>query len=122
MPRTRAARSDIDRFIGDAADAFGWLHHRARFPGLTRDGYPDGFPQHALLRNGRLVLVTLAEHAQRLTPNERPWVEQLGTSPSVEMYVVAGSDLQALTSALQNTASRPSRASRSPPANSLQSM
>jgi hypothetical protein len=114
VPRTRPARSDVDRVIGDAADAYGWLHHRERFPGLTRDGYADGFPQHALLRDGRLVLVTLTPHGERLTPNERPWVERLERSPSVEMYVVSRDDLGELTMVLRRDATP-----RGPPPSSL---
>ncbi|MGN6867075.1 MAG: hypothetical protein ACTHMY_01600 [Solirubrobacteraceae bacterium] len=93
MPGSRLSRADIDRFISDTAAAFGWLHHRARVPGLTRDGYPDGFPPHVLLRNGQLVLVTIAGRDRSVTPNERVWVDQLRASPVIELLVIAESDL-----------------------------
>ena len=104
MARTHPSRSEIDLAITDAADAYGWLHHRARIRGLTRDGYPDGFPPHVLLRDGRLVLVTIAGHGRVLTANERPWVERLSASPAVEMLVIARADLGELASTLAGDA------------------
>jgi hypothetical protein len=106
VPRTRRSRSELDLSIGDAADAFGWLHHRARLPGLTRDGYPDGFPQHALVREGRLILVTFGQPCRRLAPNQRPWVQHLRSSRTIEVYVVSDGDLDELTSALQDAPCR----------------
>ena len=112
MPRTTASRAEIERQIGDLAVAFGWRYHQARCLGLTRAGYADGFPGHVLLRDGRLVFITIAGSAGALIPPEAAWAKELGAVVTVEMHVVQRDDLRALTRVLRPQAKerRPRRA------------
>jgi hypothetical protein len=91
MPR-RASRAELERRVRDLAETFGWRHHRTRHPGLTRLGYPDGFPSDTLVRGGRLIFVSIAGAGGTLTPAESRWVEELRQVRSVEAHALDRDD------------------------------
>jgi hypothetical protein len=83
----RTTTADLERRIADAAELFGWLHHHGRAPGLSRDGFLDGFPGEVLVRDGRLIFATLAFRTRQLTAPEARWIEALREVDYVEVYV-----------------------------------
>jgi hypothetical protein len=113
VPRPRPNRTDIERRIGDLAEAYGWRHHHARCTGRTRDGYADGFPVDVLVRDNRLVFFTVAGAAELPAP-EAAWATALAAIGSVEMHVIRGHDLPELTQLLRR--SGPRVETRAPPA------
>jgi hypothetical protein len=109
----RPSRAELERHIGDLAEAFGWRHHRARCPGLTRDGYLDGFPRDVLVRDGRLVFIAI-RGAGALSRPEAAWAAELAPVETVEMHVIERGDLPSVARMLCPT--NPSTEPRAPPA------
>ena len=95
MPR-KPSRAELERYVADLALAYGWRCHHTRCPGLTHDGYADGFPPDVLLRDGRLVFVV----ASPLTLPEAAWARELAAVTTVEMHVIQHGDLGPLARAL----------------------
>jgi hypothetical protein len=100
MPRRPPTRPEVERYIRDLAELHGWRHHHARFAGLTRDGYADGFPPEVLLRDGRLLFITIAGAGGALAMPEMRWTQELDAARIVEMHLVQRGDLSSLARAL----------------------
>ena len=105
VARQFTTRAELERHIRELAAAYGWRHHRARGDGLTSDGFSDGFPPEVLVRDDRLIFVTLTPNGS-LTAAERAWINDLETVSDVEVYVITRSDLSALTAILTAVSSR----------------
>jgi hypothetical protein len=95
-----------DRYVAELAALYGWRHHCGG-PSLTLEGYTDGFPPHALLRNGRLVFVMFAGGNGSLLPTESAWAHGLVEATSIDVCVIENGDLRPLTDAIRRPA-RPS--------------
>lgn len=101
MPRRRASRTELERHLADLAETFGWRHHRTRCPGLTRDGYADGFPGDTLLLDERLVFVSILGSRGALTTPESRWIEELSQVRSVEVRTFGRDDLAGIAAVLR---------------------
>lgn len=100
MSQRSASHSEVERLIGDLALTFGWRHHHARCPGLTRGGYADGFPADVLVRDGRLLFVAIAGRRGQLIEPTRHWLEELAAVEVIDALEVNRGDLQSLWAAL----------------------
>lgn len=101
--------SDIERYISELAELCDWRHHRAAPSALTAAGYADGFPSDVLVREGRLIFITIAAPGGLLIPPASAWARELEAVWAVEMLVLGRSDLRPLGRALQ-----PPRKARGP--------
>ena len=95
------SRSELQQHIAQAAELFGWHLHRSRRPALAADGYPDGFPNEVLIRDGRLVFIALASRSGRLSRRETRWLDELGSARSVETHVFRPQELAQVSAALR---------------------
>jgi hypothetical protein len=100
MPRRPPTRPEVERHIRDLAELHGWRHHHARFAGLTRDGYADGFPPDVALRDGRLLFIAICGARGALTMPEMRWAQELEAVQAFEMHVVQRGDLSSLSRSL----------------------
>jgi hypothetical protein len=106
--RKPRSRSEIISYVVDLAGLYGWRHHHAS-PGLTAADYSDGFPSEVLLREGRLVMVTISGLGGALTRPEEVWIKELGAARAIEVLVVPRDDLSGLARSLRPRAERDSR-------------
>lgn len=88
-----ASETDLQRVVIAYAKDHGWLvDHRAR--GRTRDGtwltivwgHP-GWPDVAMVRDDRLVLVELKAEDGAVSPEQQVWHNRLERVPGIEFYV-----------------------------------
>jgi len=103
--KRRPSGGEVQRFVQDFAQLNGWLCHYTN-PVASRnlDGYSDGFPTSVLVKDGRLVIVTVG---RQLTPPQQRWAEELANVPAVQMLVLPGSELGHLTATLRVAPPRP---------------
>lgn len=81
------------------------------------DGFPDGFPSETLIRDGRLVFISLAAASGRQSQREAAWVEALGHVHAVEVHIFRPQQLRSVTRLLRGergAASRVASTSRVP--------
>lgn len=90
-------RSATEADIADLAGLFGWRHHHSTPSAID----PDGFPSELLLRDGRLVLVTIAGSRAGVSRPEAVWISELRATRTVEALVVQRDDLCDLTRTLR---------------------
>jgi hypothetical protein len=62
---------------------------------------PRGWPDLALVRPPRLLLVELKSEKGKVTPAQQHWLELLGACPGVEAHVWRPSDWDAVTEILK---------------------
>lgn len=91
---------DIERYISELAELWDWRHHKAR-QSHTPAGYADGFPADVVLRQGRLIFITVAAPSRVLIPPAAAWIRELESVVAVEVLVIQRNDLRFLTRALQ---------------------
>jgi hypothetical protein len=123
MRSRRTPRREVERHIADLARAYGWRHHRARCPGLTAEGYADGFPLDVLLRDGRLLFVAI--RGATLSRPQTAWLEELVSVTAIDVLVVDTADPAPLARALASgrqaqpvaaaAMRRPAQSPRAPP-------
>lgn len=96
-----ASRAQLERRVGELAEFFGWRHHHTRCEGLTRAGYPDGFPSETLLRGRSLVFIAITPRSGRLSIRETQWVKKLDAVTTVEVHVLRPYEIREATRLLQ---------------------
>lgn len=100
--RRPAPRSEVERWVANRAQLWGWRHHHFPRSGVPIGEYPDGFPSEVLLRDGRLLFVTISAKHGGITPLEQAWINDLTAAEiTVETLIVRRDDLPPLTAALR---------------------
>jgi hypothetical protein len=94
------SRREIERHLDDLARLHGWRHHRT-IGAITPEGYHDGFPGEVLIRDGHLLLLTIADEASPLTGPECEWLEELRQTRKVDVRILRPADLDSLTRELR---------------------
>lgn len=93
MTVTRAwggmTEEDLDQAVRQAADVFGWRDYHTYD---SRQSAP-GFPDHVLIRQGRLLAVELKADAGRVSKAQRAWLADFDRVPGCETYVWRPRDL-----------------------------
>lgn len=69
--------------VVDLASLRGWRHFHA----YSSRRSPAGWPDLALVRSGRLILAELKTERGRIRPEQRQWLDALGTVAGVEVYL-----------------------------------
>jgi hypothetical protein len=106
MPTTgshsrRTSRSNAERQVATCALLWDYRHHHTS-PAVTSRGVGDGFPGAVLLRENRLVFVTVASARGTVTVREQAWIDGLSVAGlRVEALIAYRDDLRPLTAALR---------------------
>jgi hypothetical protein len=77
------------RQLTDLAKTFGWRPYHTQFSKWSEAGWPD----LALCKPPRLLLVELKSEHGKVTPAQDEWLTMLADCPGVEVYVWRPSDL-----------------------------
>ncbi len=81
--KLRVNEADWSRTVHDAAEWLGWARYH---PWLSVKS-PRGWPDEALCRPPRLLLVELKAEDGKYTAGQEPWLTRLAACPGVEVYV-----------------------------------
>lgn len=83
--------------ITDLAKTFGWAVYHTQLSKWSESGWPD----LALCRPPRLVLVELKSAAGKLSAGQARWLQLLGACPGVETFLWRPADLDRAVSVLR---------------------
>lgn len=105
----RAGRVTASRVAGELSERqwqqrvvdLAQLRGRRHFHAYSSRRSPAGWPDLALVRTGRLLLAELKTERGRLRPEQRQWLDALGTVTGVEVYVWRPSDWPAVQELLR---------------------
>ncbi len=92
----KITEADFLRQIRDLARITGWATFHPFLSRWSEGGWPDV----ALCRPPRLLLVELKSDSGKLSPDQERWAEMLRACPGVEYAVWRPSDLNAIAKAL----------------------
>lgn len=78
-----------NQWVYDTARGLGWLS----FHTFDSRRSTPGFPDLAMVRNGRLIFAELKAEGEKPTRAQREWLDELGRCLGVDVYVWKPSDV-----------------------------
>lgn len=97
MMQAAITESELQGFVTTLARLHGWLAYHTHDSRRSEAGFPD----LTLVRDGRIIFAELKSEKGRITPAQQKWLDWLGRSSAVDVYVWRPSDLDTIDEVLR---------------------